>query len=133
MTTTHNTEMLQKLKDAGYNIPELEEGYEPPAPSRRISNNAVFKTVDPELAEKLAEEGYYQCARCGRVMNSDHYTKNKRACRDCNGLSSRASNARVRGLAWSPPEDADEALKRAHPAFEANPERAAEWAARNAE
>ena len=128
--TVKDTGMLQQLKDAGFVIPELEEGYVAPSGSRAIGRHAQFKSVDSELADKLAAQGYYQCSRCGRVLGTDHYTKNKRACRTCNGLASQASHARVRGLAWSTPDDSDDALKAAHPAFESDEERAKEWAVR---
>lgn len=130
MVNQKDVPVLEKLKDAGFVIPELEPGYVAPSPFRATGRHSSFKALDPKMAEELAEQGYYQCSRCGRVMNSDHFTKNKRACRTCNGLASQASNARVRGLAWAPPEDSDQALKDAHPAFEANEEKAKEWAER---
>ena len=129
-TDTHNRDMLEKLREAGYTIPELEEGYQSPSQHRATGRKVSFKSVEPDLAERLASQGYYQCSRCGRVLGVNHYTKNKRSCRDCNGLASAASNARVRGLAWSPAEGADESLKAAHPGFEADAEKAAEWAER---
>lgn len=130
MVTEQNREMLERLREAGFSVPELEPGYKAPTAHRATGKSVTFKTLDPDFADQLAEQGYYQCSRCGRVMNIDHYTKNKRSCRECNGLASSASNARVRGLAWEPPEDCDQVLRDAHPAFEANPAKAAEWAAK---
>ena len=114
-------EALEALKKQGYTVPELDPNYS--IPSRRGSQRSTFFARIPQ--DKMPE-GYYQCARCGRLLSDNHFTKNKTSCRECNGLASQASVARVRGLSFTPTLE-DASLRQAHPAFPASPERAKEW------
>lgn len=116
---------LEELQKQGHIVPELDPTYRGPMNRERLGKIAVFNKIP---ADQIPA-GYQQCARCGRLLSQHHFTKNKGACRDCNGLSSKASHARTRGLAFSP-DTQDKALIAAHPSFPANPDKAREWAAK---